>query len=181
MHCALFRSALRRLDRGQRWIAAAVLCIAATTFLPVPARAAGPVQAQAREYADVGSQLRDEADLDAWYGGLRRLREDFDQICGDTFCEGDYSNIYGLRMECSAQRVSGLLGQCVWTFAASQEEVDAASGRVRVSPKVWRCKIPLAPRMALRELLRVLATQHPLHVELPGTGKSIYDGLIDCL
>jgi len=144
-------------------------------------RAAVSDGARTANYTEVGGYLRDDAEIGAWYELLYRLRENFDDICGDTFCEGDYSNIHALRFACSVETGSGILGQCVWTFAASNEEIDAATGRVIVSPKIWRCRSPLARKTSIHALLGALAGERPLYAVLPGGTKSIYDGLADCL
>lgn len=138
-------------------------------------------QAAASNYIEVGGYLRSEAEINAWYELLYRLRENFDEICGDTFCEGDYSNIQALRFVCSVEAGSGVLGQCVWAFAASHEEVDVATGRVAVAPKAWRCRAPLARKTTVQALLGALTGARPLYETLPGTTRSIYDGLADCL
>lgn len=143
--------------------------------LSAPASAAS----SSASYSDLSDRLVD-AEFEAWYGAMGRLREGFDQICGDTFCEGDYSNIQPLRMRCSAD-ARGRVGQCVWTFAASNEEIDAATGRIAVQPKVWRCRLPLAPMTSVSALVGALDVPEPLYATLPGTGRTLYDGLIDCL
>lgn len=130
-------------------------------------------------YSDMGDRLAG-AEYEAWYGALARLRHDFDQICGDTFCEGDYSNIEPLRLRCSAD-ARGRVGQCVWTFAASNEEIDPATGRITVQPKVWRCRLPLASMTSASALVAALDVPEPLYARLPGTMTRIYDGLADCL
>jgi hypothetical protein len=38
---------------------------------------------------------------EAWYGIRDKLNGEFDQVCGDTFCEGDFSNITPLSVFCS--------------------------------------------------------------------------------
>ncbi|WP_082576605.1 hypothetical protein [Lysobacter sp. Root604] len=133
------------------------------------------------DYVDAGSYLRNEAAVQVWHGLRQRLRVEFDQICGDTFCEGEYSNIQSLGFLCSADRASGLVGQCVWLFAGSQEEIDPASGRVYVQARSWQCQIPLAPRTAMEALLSLSDADSVLHAPLPGTQASIYDGLMACL
>lgn len=132
-------------------------------------------------YVELGSYLTSESEINAWYEALYHLRENFDEICGDTFCEGDYSNIYALRFRCSVEQSSGVIGRCVWVFAASNEEIDPATGKIQVTPKVWRCRAPLAPKTTVSALLGALAGERPLYATLPGTTVSIYDGLIDCL
>lgn len=160
------------------------IAAAGLLWLAASATFAQPAGAQARpaaNYTDLAATLRDDADIDAWYGIVHALRVDFDEICGDTFCEGDYSDIESLRFVCSADPASGEVGQCVWSFAASDEQVDARRGRVRVAIPGWRCVSPLAPHTTVRELLAALAVAHPLYAPLPRTGATLYDGLSDCL
>lgn len=132
-------------------------------------------------YSDLSHQWREPAQVEAWYGAMSRLRRDFDQICGDTFCEGEYSNIHALRFVCSAEPWSGLVGRCVWVFAASQEEIDPATGQVEVRARHWSCPVALSPLTRAKTLLAALDVERPLYAPLPGVGRSIYDGLIDCL
>lgn len=132
-------------------------------------------------YIDLVTTLQNDDDITTWHSVADALRRDFDMICGDTFCEGDYSNIAALRFACSADAVTGEIGQCVWSFAASDERIDARRGRVHVSIPAWRCVSPLAPHTTVRELLSALAVAHPLNAPLPRTGATLYDGLSDCL
>lgn len=157
------------------------LCASASAAPAAPAPAAMPSAAPAAIYTDVGDHLSDEAQINAWYEMLYHLRENFDDICGDTFCEGDFSNIYALRFKCSVEQASGVIGRCVWVFAASNEEIDAATGKIQVTSKVWRCRTPLARKTTVPALLGALAGERPLYATLPGTSRSIYDGLSDCL
>jgi len=147
-----------------------------------PARANTSTMAQGTsEYVEASAYLTSEAEINAWYEMLYHLRQNFDDICGDTFCEGDYSNIESLRFRCSIEQSSGVIGRCVWVFAASNEEIDPATGKIQVTPKVWRCRAPLAPKTTVSALLGALAGERPLYATLPGTSVSIYDGLVDCL
>lgn len=145
--------------------------------------ATGTASAQTapRNYVEAGSWVRTDADIEAWYTLLANLRRNFDDICGDTFCEGDWSNIQALRMRCSVETGSGSIGRCVWIFAASNEEIDAATGRILVDTHTWRCRAPIVRGTTLPELLAALAGDEPLYAALPRGGGSIYDGLIDCL
>lgn len=147
--------------------------------LAVPVSAAD--SAAARQYVDVSSYLTSEADFEAWYQLRANLNQNFDAICGDTFCEGDYSNIQSLRFRCSVDSRTGVLGECVWVFAASNEEVDPATGAISVQTQSFTCKAPLAPRTTLRAFLAALSGPSPLYAPLPRTQTSLYDGLVDCL
>ncbi|MDO1530363.1 hypothetical protein QMK61_16110 [Fulvimonas sp. R45] len=161
-----------------------VIAAAGLLGLGISAASAQPAAvsaAAAARYTDLTNTLQDDADIDAWYGITNALRRDFDDICGDTFCEGDYSDIMSLRFVCSADAATGEIGQCVWSFAASDERIGERHGRVRASIPGWRCVSPLAPHTTVHELLAALAVAHPLQAPLPRTGATLYDGLSDCL
>ncbi len=132
-------------------------------------------------YGDAVEFFHSEAQYEAWFTLVHRLRRDFDWICGDTFCEGDYSNIQPLRFRCSVHRVSGRVGMCVWTFAASHEEIAQANGRIGVQRAFWECRTPLVPGTHIGQLLDALAVDAPLYAPLPGQYRNVMDGLIDCL
>lgn len=159
-------------------------------FLPFFALLAGSASGEVAratpsspEYVDVDVALTEPADIDAWYGLMSKLKLEFDQVCGDTFCEGDYSNIEALRFRCSVHARTGRIGQCVWVFAASNEEVAARTGKIEVDAKSWQCQLPLARGTTLKEFLRTLApaSVNALETPLPRTSSTLYDGLLDCL
>lgn len=137
--------------------------------------------AQSSQFVDTSAYLTSEADINAWYQLRSNLDQNFDAVCGDTFCEGDYSNIQSLRFRCSVDSRNGVIGECVWVFAASNEEVNPATGAISVDAQSFTCRVPLAPRTTLRALLTALSGSDPLHATLPRTTRSIYDGLTDCL
>jgi hypothetical protein len=110
-----------------------------------------------------------------------KMKRNFDDICGDTFCEGDYSNIESLRYRCSVNQVSGRIGMCAWVFAASNEGIDSATGEISAQTKFWQCRTPLASHTRIEELLTALAGDSPLYATLPGSNDTILNGLIDCL
>ena len=152
------------------WVVAAVLGVAVSASAQ-----------SARQYVDTSAYLTSEADINAWYQLTSSLKQNFDDVCGDTFCEGDYSNITPLRFQCSVQLRSGRIGACSWSFAASNEEIDPASGQLSVDAPTWQCSVPLAPQVTIDDLLVALAGNEPLHATLPGGAGSIYDALGDCL
>jgi hypothetical protein len=112
---------------------------------------------------------------------VRSLERGFDDICGDTFCEGDYANLTSLRFRCSVVAADGSLGTCVWVFAGSQEQVDPATGAISVDAKTFVCSLPV--RGNARAFLDTLsnAGNEALYTPLPGTDASIYDALTTCL
>jgi hypothetical protein len=133
------------------------------------------------QYIEAGAALRTDAEVEAWYGITARLRRQFDEICGDTFCEGDYSNLQPLRFQCSVEERSRRIGACVWSFAGSQESIDPATGGIAVQPGFWQCRIPLMPQTSMDRLLVALDSPQPLYARLPGTDRTVLDGLIECL
>lgn len=157
--------------------------IAPILFAGAAALPAAPASAQQAppRYVDVYSYFSSDAQYEAWYALTRQLKRDFNDICGDTFCEGDYGNIESLSLRCSVEQASGRIGRCVWVFAGSNEDVDPDSGRVVVQAHVWRCRLPLAPQTTMDAFLQALSGPSPLDTALPGTTTSIYDGLTDCL
>lgn len=140
--------------------------------------------ADEEKYVDAVHYPDNERGWDRFHDLAGRLARDFDTICGDTFCEGDYSNIQSLRFRCSVERATGLIGECIWTFAGSYEDIDPKSGHVQVDARIWNCKAPLAPGTSIDSFYAALEGARPrgsINAPLPGTKRSIYDGLIDCL
>ncbi len=111
----------------------------------------------------------------------KALVRGFDDVCGDTFCEGEYYNLQAMRLRCSVQAASGNVGECVWTFAGSNMDVDAPTGRVVVDARDWACRLPLAPHTPLPLLLDALQGPQAIDTTLPGTTTTVYEGLTHCL
>src|SRR5688572_27357800 len=109
------------------------------------------------EYVDARSYFTEPEAIDLWYALTFSLKADFDVICGDTFCEGDYSNYESLGFRCSVEQNTGTLGECVWIFAASNEEIASSTGEVRVHTETWRCSMPIAHGTSAGTLLEALS------------------------
>ena len=62
---------------------------------------------QASPYVDLIDYPHQEANWDRFFALEGRLQHGFDAICGDTFCEGEYSDIRALRLRCSVDAVRG--------------------------------------------------------------------------
>ena len=140
--------------------------------------------AVADRYADVEQYLgSDDARYTAWRGIADTLRQSFDDVCGDTFCEGDYSNLAPVRLRCSVDTTSGLLKSCKYVFAGSYEEVNAQTGSIKVTAKTFSCALPVSG-IALGDFMSTLtatSTETALRRPLPGRTTSIYDSLVGCL
>jgi hypothetical protein len=148
-----------------------------------PELARGSAPLAAATYVDARSYFTAPDDVERWYALTFRLRDEFDAICGDTFCEGDFTNYESLGFRCSVEESAGTLGECVWVFAASTDEVVPETGEVSVHTEAWRCPMPLAVDTSAAEFLDALSTpdEQASYAALPGTERVLYDGLIDCL
>jgi len=134
-------------------------------------------------FVDAAFYFEAPEDIDAWYDLIAELESDFDAVCGDTFCEGEYSNFESLRLRCSVEESEGTVGSCVWIFGASNEEIDPATGDVTVQGETFACAMPVGPETDIRDLVAALLAPgvQPIRAILPGTDDSFYDGLVDCL
>ncbi|MBB6598653.1 hypothetical protein [Luteimonas sp. MC1825] len=155
--------------------------IVALVVCTAPASARSDPDLRPGNYVDVAAYLQTDEAFEAWFTLRHQLYRNFDAICGDTFCEGDYSNIQSLRFVCSVHRVSGLVGSCAWSFAASEESVARRSGRISAETPAWLCVSPLVAGTTIEALLHALQGEEPLYAALPGTSLTLYDGLVDCL
>jgi hypothetical protein len=65
-----------------------------------------PIAQTATFYGELGeySWSAGEAEGVAWSEAQHKLAKGFDDVCGDTFCEGDYSDITPLRLACSVNQ-----------------------------------------------------------------------------
>lgn len=137
---------------------------------------AAPAFVDARDYPDPATGR------ERFLAAERMLVRGFDDVCGDTFCEGQYYNLWAMRLRCSVERATGVVASCVWTFAGSETWVRK-DGRIDVDHGTYACTLPLAPATRLEELLQVWqASGHEaIDAPLPGTTTSVYDGLTDCL
>ncbi|TCV92328.1 hypothetical protein EC912_10734 [Luteibacter rhizovicinus] len=132
-------------------------------------------------YVDAINYPSDEASWDRFYDLADRLDKSFDFICGDTFCEGDYGNLRSMNFTCSVDRLSGTMGECLWTFAGGYENVDGKSGEVVSYARIFSCRAPLAPHTPVEAFYAALEGRNPIDETLPGTQTTIYEGLTDCL
>lgn len=151
-----------------------VLVMLAACSVPLDGRAAAT-------FVDARTYPTQAAGWERFLAVEARLVRGFDDICGDTFCEGDYHNLQALRFRCSVEAASGRVEECVWTFTGSIAQVDPAQGHIVVDARTWACRAPLAPDTALPVLLQTLEQGEALHAWLPGTSTSLYDGLMGCL
>jgi hypothetical protein len=124
------------------------------------------------------NQALSDDDLETYSSVRRALVEGFDNICGDTFCEGDFTDLQSVAFSCLGTQRS--VSECAWIFGGSTRSVDGATGRIDVDARTFTC--PIAVKTSTRRFLGVLgaAGDRALFEPLPGTDASIYDALADC-
>ncbi|CAN5286855.1 hypothetical protein BH11MYX1_BH11MYX1_55000 [soil metagenome] len=115
---------------------------------------------------------------DAWYSINSKLQGEFNTVCGDTFCEGDFSNITALRLYCSVTSKHATIHDCAWAFTASTHEIDTKTAAVVPNAVTYQCHFK--PKTTGPKLIALLqASNDAIHATLPGMG-SIYDTLGAC-
>ena len=137
----------------------------------------------AARYLDAIEYLgaHNDAGLEAWLTLTQALRRDFDGVCGDTFCEGDYSDLQPLSLRCSVAVKTGALHACTWSFAGSLGQVTASTGTLKVNSRTYACPLPVTGTLeALLQALNAPGDLPALRRPLPGSPGSIYDALGDC-
>lgn len=117
-----------------------------------------------------------------WAAAYAALKQGFDNICGDTYCSSDYSDLWSMQLVCSITKSDGNVKSCVWAFAGSYSTVKT-SGALDVVSQAWQC--PVAVKGTLSQLITTLTsttdTTDPIQRPLPGVTTSAYDSLGGCL
>jgi hypothetical protein len=133
------------------------------------------------DYAD-SFDGKNGTSIDAYENALKNLNRSFDQVCPDTFCEGDYSNLTSMDFSCAVETATGTLGDCAWTFSGSYSEVDATTGKLEVSKFIKSCSIDLKG-LSFNTLVDEVnkAGRESINYQAPGKSSSIYDQLVDCI
>ena len=129
-------------------------------------------------YVDVGT-FNNSALQGAWYDINSQLAGEFNNVCGDTFCEGDYANLTPLTLMCAVSSKAGQVHDCSWTFAGSYSAVDATTAVIHESAPTYQCHFKA--NTTITKLVTLLQSSNDaIDLPLPGTNSSIYDSLFDC-
>lgn len=132
-------------------------------------------------YVDLVDYPTKEANWDRFYDLEDHLVREFHDLCGDTYCEGEYSNHLALQFRCSVHVASGTVHACTLVVGAGNLEVDDRSGRVVADSRTWACAAPLGVDTPVEALHAALARRDALRRPLPGSNRSMHDALFDCL
>ena len=117
-------------------------------------------------------------DQGQWYDTIRKLDDEFAGVCGDTFCEGDWSNLTPLTFGCSVSTKLGTVHDCAWTFAASQVAVDPVTAAIVTNAATFQCHI--TAKTSSTKLITLLSSSaDAIHEPLFGS-PSLSDQLGDC-
>jgi hypothetical protein len=100
----------------------------------------------------------------AWWETQHRLAAQFEEICGDSFCEGEYPDIAPLRLACSVNANTQRVSRCAYAFAAADLSVDAR-GQLSAVTTTKRCTFPVGAAAAA--FTSALAGDDPLYSDLP--------------
>jgi hypothetical protein len=158
-------------------IAKPLLLLSVLMAAPVaPAAAAAPPT-----HVDLVDYPHSQANWDAFHDLRRRLMAGFDDVCADTFCEGAYSDYEAFQLRCSVAAGTGTVSDCRWAFAASQLEVDGATGAILADQPTWLCSLPIAPGTTVETFFAALEGPRAIFRRLPGAQMSIFESLGDCL
>ncbi len=118
-------------------------------------------------------------DQDAFYNLQAELAQAFANVCGDTFCEGDYANLTPMNLACSVTSKLGDVHDCVWAFAGSLYAIDPTSSAITTDAPSFQCHFG-AKTTAPKFISLLSASTDPLNAALPGETTTIYDSLVDC-
>ena len=105
----------------------------------------------------------------------------FDNVCGDTFCEGDFGDLQSLAFTCAVTKSTGNVKACAWIFGGSYSTVSPTKGTVDETSRTWTC--PVNTRGTIGKLVSTLdGSSDPIREALPGETTSAYDAIAnDCL
>jgi hypothetical protein len=132
----------------------------------------------ATQYVAIGD-FNNSALQDGWYDLQSKLNGEFYDVCGDTFCEGDYANLVGLSMNCAVTSIRGDVHDCAWTFSGSNQMVNPETAAIAVDKPTFQCHFK-AKTTASKLVTLLSSSSDAIHEVLPGGTVSIYDGLVDC-
>lgn len=152
-----------------------VRCMGAALLL-----ASLPVSARGL-HVDLIDYPRPEANWNRGFELEAALARQFNALCADTWCEGDYSNYRVMEFRCAVLAHRGTVQRCVWVLAASELAVQADTGRVQVDNGRWTCLVELQPGVPVEAFFASLEAPDGLMASLPGLDRGLFEVLPDCL
>ena len=163
----------------QKTLAAAFLLLPAAAFAQTVVTA--PAPAAPTRYVDAIHWPVNDAGVTRFVAAEVKLVTAFENACGDTFCEGEYTNLRPMALRCSVDTTKGTLKQCLWTFAGSSSTVNRKTGAVSTMAKAFKCKLMLAKDTPVDAFYDAMDGKDPLNAKLPASRHSVHDSLYNCL
>lgn len=163
----------------RKTLAAALLVLPAAAFAQTVVTA--PMPSPTVRYVDATHWPTNEAGMDRFFGAEAKLAAAFREVCGDTFCEGEFANLRPMELRCSVDTTKATLKQCLWSFAGSNSSVNPKTGAVSTTAKLFKCKLMLAKDTPVDAFYDVVDGDDPLNAKLPATRRSVHDSLYNCL
>jgi hypothetical protein len=133
------------------------------------------------EYIDIFDFANNHGGADPWTNAVQGLNNDFLNVCGDTFCGSDYSNLTPLAFDCSVSKSEGKIKACTYTFAGSYSIVTGSTGKLTVTSKTFQCAVPVKGTVAQLITALTSTANEPLRNTLPGETSTVYDAIGGCL
>ena len=110
---------------------------------------------------------------------VSQVRKDFDNICGDTFCEGDISNWQVLSTNCSIQLGTDRVRECHIVITGSEQELNPTTGSYKLTRKEFlECKADM--NMSLADFLKMDGLETP-YKNGKGQTTTLYEQLVECI
>ncbi|RRU13984.1 hypothetical protein [Stenotrophomonas sp. 278] len=110
-----------------------------------------------------------------------RLHHGFGEVCPDTLCEGEFTDYQPLKLRCAVEVATGTVSECRWAFAASELDVDPATGQVGGPQPRWLCALPIPAGTAVPVFFAALEGPRAIFQTLPGARQSVFEAIADCV
>ncbi len=132
-------------------------------------------------YVSARDYYTSNAGINRWYAARGALHAGFENVCSDTFCSSDFSDLQDMDFTCSVTKSTGNVKTCTWTLAGSYYVVPARGGAIVETVKTWKCDVPVTGTLSrLLDTLNATGTTDAIHRPLPGGTASAYDALAAC-
>jgi len=122
------------------------------------------------------SRQTERFDESAW-----EVRLGFERTCTREVCVNWAGHYRPVHFQCSANRRTGLIGECYWVLVAMHIELDEDSGDTHSSTIVTECRIPLPEQVGAVEFANAMFVEDPLHIPLPGINRSLWSLSKECI
>ena len=162
-------------------VLSAVICATIFSVFSHQLSAATPTADKYTDSASYAYESTEKSLVKSYDKMIQVLKNGFDDVCGDTFCEGDYSNLQSIEFLCGVEEGTGRITSCTWTFAGTMSIVNGKTGQVEKTGAIFNC--PIRVNATLQDLIKIVNDKSYDFEEtvLPGMKESVYDSLTTCI